>query len=79
MADRTGGTAGLGGESGDARPRCRPAGGGASAAPALPRDGAKALLAPYRPEAMRAYPVSRLVNDPRHDMPDVIAPSPSDV
>jgi putative SOS response-associated peptidase YedK len=31
------------------------------------------LLAPYPPEAMTARAVSRLVNDPKHDSPDVLA------
>ncbi len=30
------------------------------------------LLAPYPPEAMTARAVSRLVNDPKHDSPDVL-------
>ncbi len=33
------------------------------------------LLKPYPPEAMRAYPVSRLVNQARLDRPEMIAPA----
>jgi putative SOS response-associated peptidase YedK len=44
--------------------------------PALPLDEARALLAPYAPEAMRAYPVSRYVNSPAHDDPHVLDPLP---
>jgi putative SOS response-associated peptidase YedK len=32
------------------------------------------LLAPYPPEQMRAYPVSRLVNDVRRDGPELVEP-----
>lgn len=32
------------------------------------------LLGPFPAEQMTAYPVSRLVNNPRHDSPDCIAP-----
>lgn len=45
--------------------------------PTLPRDDARAMLAPYAPAAMRAYPVTRAVNDPQHDAPDVLAPLPA--
>ncbi len=44
--------------------------------PALPLDDARAMLAPYAPEAMRAYPVSRAVNDPKNDDPAVLEPLP---
>lgn len=42
--------------------------------PALPLDDARALLAPYAPETMCAYQVTRYVNDPRNDGPDVLVP-----
>jgi putative SOS response-associated peptidase YedK len=32
------------------------------------------LLKPYPPEAMVAYPVSTLVNDPKNELPDCILP-----
>ena len=32
------------------------------------------LLRPYPPEAMLAYPVSRLVNDPKHEDPRCLEP-----
>ena len=35
---------------------------------------AQALLRPYDPDAMEAFPVSARVNSPRHDDPDCIAP-----
>jgi putative SOS response-associated peptidase YedK len=34
----------------------------------------KALLCPYPSEEILAYPVSRLVNNPRHDVPDCLEP-----
>ncbi len=37
-------------------------------------DRLSALLAPYPPEEMIAYPVSTLVNNPRNNSPDCIAP-----
>ena len=43
-------------------------------APALPPAEARAMLVPYAPELMRAYPVTRAVNDPRHDDPALLAP-----
>ncbi|MGP0592222.1 SOS response-associated peptidase [Nitrospira sp. T9] len=33
-----------------------------------------ALLRPYPPEEMEAYPVSQLVNNPRHDRPECVVP-----
>ncbi|GAA4702345.1 SOS response-associated peptidase [Brevibacillus fulvus] len=33
----------------------------------------RALLVPYAPEAMRAYPVSAIVGNPQHDQPECIA------
>jgi putative SOS response-associated peptidase YedK len=35
----------------------------------------QALLKPYDSDQMRAYPVSTLVNNPRHDDPQVIEPA----
>lgn len=37
-------------------------------------DQAQHLLRPYPAEKMAAYPVSTIVNNPRHDAPDCIAP-----
>lgn len=42
--------------------------------PETPIDEARALLAPYAPEAMRAFEVTRYVNDPRNDDPHVLDP-----
>lgn len=42
--------------------------------PAFPAEDARALLAPYPAAEMEAYPVSALVNSPRNDIPDCIAP-----
>jgi putative SOS response-associated peptidase YedK len=36
----------------------------------------QAMLVPLSAEAMRTYPVSWRVNDPRHDAPDCIEPAP---
>jgi putative SOS response-associated peptidase YedK len=36
------------------------------------------LLSPYPSEAMRAYPVSRAVNDPTNDSPEVVQPLDTD-
>ena len=36
----------------------------------------QAMLVPLSGDAMRTYPVSRRVNDPRHDDPDCIEPAP---
>lgn len=36
----------------------------------------KALLRPYPSEELTAYPVSTLVNNPRHDAPDCLEPLP---
>ena len=33
-----------------------------------------ALLRPYPPDAMRAYPVSTVVNSPKNDKPECIEP-----
>jgi putative SOS response-associated peptidase YedK len=46
--------------------------------PETPLDHAHALLVPYAPEAMRAYPVSTYVNRPDHDDPHVLDPLPRD-
>jgi putative SOS response-associated peptidase YedK len=46
--------------------------------PETPLDQAHALLAPYAPEVMRAYPVSTYVNSPAHDDPHVLDPLPND-
>ncbi len=43
--------------------------------PATTVENALALLAPYPTEEMNAYQVSALVNSPRNDMPDCIAPA----
>jgi putative SOS response-associated peptidase YedK len=45
--------------------------------PETPLDHAQALLAPYAPEAMYAYEVSRYVNSPGNDDPHVLDPLPS--
>lgn len=37
-------------------------------------DSLKALLRPYPSDALRAYPVSTLVNNPRHDVPQCLEP-----
>jgi putative SOS response-associated peptidase YedK len=37
-----------------------------------PADALQGLLRPYRPDEMEAYPVSTLVNNPRHDAPECI-------
>jgi putative SOS response-associated peptidase YedK len=37
-------------------------------------DSLKALLRPYPSDALRAYPVSTLVNNPRHDTPQCLEP-----
>lgn len=37
------------------------------------REDAEALLVPYPSETMRAYPVSRRVNSPRNDGPELIS------
>ena len=34
------------------------------------------LLRPYPADAMRAYPVGTLVNNPRNDGPECLAPAP---
>lgn len=34
-----------------------------------------ALLKPYSPDAMRAYPVSTVVKSPKNDTPECIAPA----
>jgi putative SOS response-associated peptidase YedK len=44
--------------------------------PETPLDRAQALLAPYAPEAMYAYEVSRYVNSPQNDDPHVLDPLP---
>jgi putative SOS response-associated peptidase YedK len=36
----------------------------------------KALLCPYLCEELLAYPVSTLVNNPRHDVPECLEPLP---
>jgi putative SOS response-associated peptidase YedK len=46
--------------------------------PETPLDHARALLVPYAPETMRAYPVSTYVNSPDHDDPHVLDPLPRD-
>ena len=46
--------------------------------PELPLEEARALLTPFAPEAMRAYPVTRAVNDPRNDDPGVLTPLPEE-
>ena len=43
--------------------------------PALPLDEARAMLVPYAPGAMRAYPVSTYVNRPGNDDPTALAPT----
>jgi putative SOS response-associated peptidase YedK len=45
--------------------------------PETPLDEARAMLAPYAPEAMRAYAVTAYVNDPRHDDPAALEPAPA--
>jgi putative SOS response-associated peptidase YedK len=39
------------------------------------RSGIEDLLAPYPSERMACYPVSRLVDNPRHDQPSLIEPT----
>jgi putative SOS response-associated peptidase YedK len=34
------------------------------------------LLRPYPANAMRAYPVATLVNNPRNDVPECLSPAP---
>ncbi len=41
---------------------------------ATPPEAAQALLRPYPPDRMEAYPVSLRVNSPRNDDPECIAP-----
>jgi integrase len=43
--------------------------------PTVPADEAGALLKPCPPEQLRAYPVSRLVNSPKNDVPECIEPA----
>lgn len=37
-------------------------------------DSLKDLLRPYPSDELQAYPVSTLVNNPRHDAPDCLEP-----
>ncbi len=46
--------------------------------PKTPLDRAQAMLAPYAPEAMRSYPITRYVNSPGNDDPHVLDPAPPD-
>jgi putative SOS response-associated peptidase YedK len=39
-----------------------------------PRDEMSALLKPFPPGEMEAFPISTLVNNPRHDSPECIEP-----
>jgi putative SOS response-associated peptidase YedK len=39
-----------------------------------PPDEIAALLVPFDPGAMEAYPVSRAVNNPKHDAPELVEP-----
>ena len=39
-------------------------------------DQLKAMLVPFPPEQMEAYPVSKLVNNPSNNSPEIIEPLP---
>jgi putative SOS response-associated peptidase YedK len=39
-----------------------------------PVPGLQALLKPFDPDTMTAYPVSKMVNRPNNDVPDLIKP-----
>lgn len=43
--------------------------------PDVPADARRSLLKPYPADQMTCYPVSRLVNSPRNDRPECIAPA----
>jgi len=42
--------------------------------PDVPTDSLRALLKPYAADEMEAFPVSRLVNNPRNDIPQCVEP-----
>jgi putative SOS response-associated peptidase YedK len=46
--------------------------------PATPATELRAMLAPYRDDAMHAYPVTAYVNSPTHEGPECIAPLVAD-